>query len=119
MLCRREWVWALGRDFPELNFSLNGVVQDCHEAAAALQHSQESANVHGVMIGRAAYHGPWACLGNADRAVFGAAVNAAANRREVRLWCLCKDHMYIGDLFLGKLSMLLHEQCTSLVSLQT
>ena len=77
-------MWALKRDFPELEFSLNGVVQDCHEAAAALQHSQEGAQVHGVMIGRAAYHGPWACLGNADRAVFGAAVNAASNRREVR-----------------------------------
>ena len=84
-------MWALGRDFPELNFSLNGVVQDCHEAAAALQHSQEGAHVHGVMIGRAAYHGPWACLGNADRAVFGAAANVAANRREVRPWYLFKE----------------------------
>ena len=91
MLCRREWVWALGRDFQELDFSLNGVVQDCHEAAAALQHSQEGAHVHGVMIGRAAYHGPWACLGNADRAVFGAPVNAAANRREVRPWILFEE----------------------------
>ena len=76
-------MWALKRDFPELEFSLNGVVQDCHEAAAALQHEEAGAQVHGVMIGRAAYHGPWACLGNADRAVFGAAANAAANRREV------------------------------------
>ena len=77
-------MWALKRDFPELEFSLNGVVQDCHEAAAALQHKEAGARLHGVMIGRAAYHGPWASLGNADRAVFGAAANAAANRREVR-----------------------------------
>ena len=86
--CRREWVWALKRDFPELEFSLNGVVQDCHEAAAALQHEEAGARLHGVMIGRAAYHGPWACLGNADRAVFGAASNAAANRREVGIVCI-------------------------------
>ncbi len=88
-------MWALKRDFPELEFSLNGVVQDCHEAAAALQHEEAGAQLHGVMIGRAAYHGPWACLGNADMAVFGAASNAAANRREVRstlrLACLSKN----------------------------
>lgn len=77
-------MWALKRDFPELEFSLNGVVQDCHEAAAALQHEEAGARLHGVMIGRAAYHGPWASLGDADRAVFGAAANASANRREVR-----------------------------------
>jgi len=77
-------VWALKRDFPDLEFSLNGVVQDCHEAAAAIQHEEAGARVHGVMIGRAAYHGPWACLSNADMAVFGAEANAAANRREVK-----------------------------------
>ena len=76
-------MWALKRDFPDLEFSLNGVVQDCHEAAAAIQHEEAGARVHGVMIGRAAYHGPWACLSNADMAVFGAEANAAANRREV------------------------------------
>ena len=33
---RREWVWALKRDFPHLAFSLNGQVEGCHAAAAAL-----------------------------------------------------------------------------------
>ena len=78
-------MWALKRDFPGLEFSLNGVVQDCHEAAAALEHEEAGARIAGVMIGRAAYHGPWACLGNADRAVFSAPSNAATNRREVML----------------------------------
>lgn len=36
--CRREWAWALKRDFPHLQFSLNGAVQSCHEATAVLQH---------------------------------------------------------------------------------
>ena len=114
MLCRREWVWALGRDFPELEFSLNGVVQDCHEAAAALQHSQEGAHVHGVMIGRAAYHGPWACLGNADRAVFGAAANAAANRREVRPCFPSRSQAMQESLSSAKI--LFNKQCRGPVS---
>ena len=94
-------MWALKRDFPELQFSLNGVVQDCHEAAAALQHEEAGARLHGVMIGRAAYHGPWASLGNADRAVFGAATNAAANRREVssikhHAYCVAEQEILCG-----------------------
>lgn len=38
--CRYEWVWALKRDFPHLQFSLNGGVMGCYEAAAALSHRQ-------------------------------------------------------------------------------
>lgn len=37
----------------------------------------------GVMIGRAAWKKPWDTLGDADRAVFGAATNPAASRRQV------------------------------------
>ena len=82
--CRWEWVFGLKRDFPGLDFSLNGGVESCHNAAAALQHRPDGGgSVHGVMIGRAAFHSPWTCLGDADVAVFGAASNAAASRREV------------------------------------
>ena len=86
-------MWGLKRDFPELDFSLNGGLESCHQAAAALQHSPSSSaeegagdsscSIHGVMIGRAAFHAPWTCLSDADVAVFGAAANAAASRREV------------------------------------
>ena len=77
-------MFALKRDFPDLDFSLNGGVESCHGAAAALAHCGEAgARLHGVMIGRAAYHYPWACLADADVAVFGAEANAAASRREV------------------------------------
>ncbi len=90
-LRRYAWVFALKRDFPHLDFSLNGGVEGCHVAAAALGHraagtgssSGGDARIHGVMIGRAAYHQPWACLADADVAVFGEAENAAASRREV------------------------------------
>lgn len=81
--CRYEWVFALKRDFPHLEFSLNGGLGSSQQAAAALQHSVDGASIHGVMIGRAAYNHPWACLADADVAVFGAAENAATSRREV------------------------------------
>lgn len=76
-------MFALKRDFPHLEFSLNGGLDSCQQAAAALQHSVDGASIHGVMIGRSAYNHPWACLADADVAVFGAAENAAKSRREV------------------------------------
>ena len=77
-------MFALQRDFPGLQFSLNGVVESCQEAAAINAHSHSGAQIHGVMIGRAAYNSPWLCLADADRSVFGAEANAAQNRRQVR-----------------------------------
>ena len=86
---RREWAWALKRDFPHLQFSLNGAVQNCAEAAAVIGHRQEGmaggGGVHGVMIGRQAFYQTWDCLSDADRAVFGAEQNSALNRRQVPL----------------------------------
>lgn len=82
--CRYEWVFALKRDFPHLSFSLNGGVQSCQSGAAALQLAPlEGAALTGVMIGRAAYNAPWACLADADRAVFGQASNTASSRQQV------------------------------------
>jgi tRNA-dihydrouridine synthase A len=61
---RYEVVYALKRDFPELEIVLNGGVQSLEEAQAHL------AQVDGVMIGRAAYQTPYV-LAEADRLVFG------------------------------------------------
>ena len=88
-------MWALKRDFPHLAFSLNGQVEGCHAAARALAapmpgplaglgSGMADARIEGVMIGRAAYSAPWACLADADVAVWGASANAATCRREVR-----------------------------------
>lgn len=94
-------MWALKRDMPELEFSLNGGVEGCHQAAAALAHAagdgDAGARIHGVMIGRAAFHAPWACLSDADAAVFGAPRNAAASRREV-----LQKYAEYGDGVLGR-----------------
>ena len=82
-LCRREWAWALKRDFPDLDISLNGEVEDCHQAAAALQHTAAGGHIYGVMVGRSAYNRTWDCLSNADVCLFGAESNPALSRRQV------------------------------------
>ncbi|GLI67721.1 hypothetical protein VaNZ11_011921 [Volvox africanus] len=33
---RHQWAWALARDFPHLQFSLNGGLLNCHEARSAI-----------------------------------------------------------------------------------
>lgn len=80
---RYEWVWALKRDFPHLDFSLNGGVLTLEEVAAALRTVNAGGGsgdvaeggeaptaggggrqgVMGVMVGRAAYNMPWDALG--------------------------------------------------------
>jgi tRNA-dihydrouridine synthase A len=46
-------VHQLARDFPALTFVLNGGLKRDEDIAAHLDH------VHGVMLGREAYHHPW------------------------------------------------------------
>jgi tRNA-dihydrouridine synthase len=83
---RYEWVWALKRDFPHLDFSLNGGVLRLEEVVAALtivnsgtikcdshdtagtcndnrSTTQHREGLQGVMVGRAAYNMPWDVLG--------------------------------------------------------
>lgn len=83
---RYEWIWALKRDFPHLQFTLNGGIITLPEVRAALDAGGvggKGQGVAGVMVGRSAYHSPWLVLGNADVAVFGADCNAATSRRDV------------------------------------
>lgn len=96
---KRTWVWALQRDFPEAEFSLNGGIESCHQAAAALRHEMAGQHIWGVMIGRAAYNTPWHCLADADRAVFGAETNPATSRRQV-----LREYAAYGDAILGRFS---------------
>jgi len=52
--------------FPGIHISINGGVTTLDEAEALL-----ARGLDGVMIGRAAYHDPWAILGRADSRFFG------------------------------------------------
>jgi tRNA-dihydrouridine synthase A len=48
-----EYVYRLKDDFPRLEFVINGGIADAAQIQEQLQ------RVHGVMLGRAAYHNPW------------------------------------------------------------
>jgi len=63
---RYDVVYALKRDFPDLEIILNGGVLTLEEAQTHLQ------QVDGVMIGRAAYQTPYV-MAEADRLIFGEA----------------------------------------------
>lgn len=83
---RHEWVFGLKRDFPHLEFTLNGGVVGIESAAAVLQHRVDGVGeLNGVMVGRGAWNDPWGMLANADVVVFGERENAAKSRRQV-LW---------------------------------
>lgn len=79
-------MYALKRDFPDLDFSINGGIQSAQEAAEILAYRGSGGEaVHGVMVGRASYHAPWATLAQADTLLFGADHNGATCRRQVLL----------------------------------
>ena len=59
-----ETVHQLKRDFPHLQFVINGGIISLEQAEEQLD------QVDGVMIGREAYHNPW-ILALADRRIFG------------------------------------------------
>lgn len=89
---RHQWVWALSRDFPDCQFTLNGGVTGPHEAASILRQEHEGRRLHGVMIGRAAYNSPWQTLSCADKLVYGESENPMANRRQLlREYCAYAD----------------------------
>jgi len=73
---RYEFVYRLKRDFPALTIVLNGGVTDTLQIAEHLQH------VDGVMLGREAYHHPWA-MHDWDTRFLGAAADPAADRDTV------------------------------------
>ncbi len=60
-------VHEMKRAFPDLHISINGGIGSLAEAQSHL-----ASGLDGVMIGRSAYHDPWAILGRADPEVFGA-----------------------------------------------
>jgi len=76
-------VHALARDFPHLRFVLNGGIEGCYQAAAAIDHLPPGGGaIEGAMMGRAPMNDLWGSLADADRAVFGCEENASRSRRE-------------------------------------
>ncbi|MGP9804730.1 tRNA dihydrouridine(20/20a) synthase DusA [Paracoccus sp. NSM] len=85
-----DLVHAMKRAFPDMHLSINGGIADMDTLRDQLTH------MDGVMVGRAAYHQPWAILGAAD-ALWGATppfadpVEAAQAMRPIIL-----DHLAQG-----------------------
>jgi len=59
-----ETVYQLKKDFPDINFMINGGIKSLEETQ---QHNQQT---DGVMMGREAYHNPW-LLNEIDEKVYG------------------------------------------------
>ncbi|CAN1342444.1 tRNA-dihydrouridine(20/20a) synthase [Linum perenne] len=85
-----EYYYALLRDFPDLQFTINGGIDNVAEANAALK-----AGAHGVMVGRAAYNNVWNVLGHVDTDIYGAPASGLTRRQ------VLEKYKVYGDSILG------------------
>ena len=97
-----EWLIALARDFPHVQFTLNGGILSLEETTAALGYPfpPDACGITGVMIGREAYSNPWKVFGSADVDVWGESSNPAKSRREALY-----QYATYADSIIGKWSV--------------
>ncbi|EPS69828.1 hypothetical protein M569_04936 [Genlisea aurea] len=81
-----EYLYALVRDFPDLQFTINGGINSIHEVTSALKEG-----AHGVMVGRAAYNNPWNVLGHVDSAVYGMPPSSLTRRQVLEKYQMYAD----------------------------
>ncbi|KAL5986629.1 hypothetical protein ACLOJK_014962 [Asimina triloba] len=77
-----KYYYALLRDFPELQLTINGGITSVEEVRlgkSAIAARKQGA--HGVMVGRAAYNNPWSTLGHVDATVYGTTSNGLSRRQ--------------------------------------
>lgn len=86
-----EFYYALQRDFPDLQFTINGGINSIEEVNAALK-----AGAYGVMVGRAAYNYPWQMLKNIDTDVYGAPPSSITRRQ------VLEKYQVYADSVIGK-----------------
>lgn len=98
-----------GRKTQCLKMQCNSQVDTTEQALEVLAAEPvPGAKAAGVMIGRAAWKRPWDCFSDADRAVFGADVNAAVSRRQVdtgafKLPKFCQHALGVSNCLFGVL----------------
>ncbi|XP_070011989.1 uncharacterized protein [Nicotiana sylvestris] len=85
-----EYYYALLRDFPDLQFTINGGINSIEEVNEA-----RTEGAHGVMLGRAAYSNPWQILGLVDSAVYGAPLRSITRRQ------VLEQYQVYGDSVVG------------------
>ncbi|XP_020110731.1 uncharacterized protein LOC109725787 isoform X3 [Ananas comosus] len=86
-----EYYFALLRDFPDVQFTLNGGITCTNQVNAAKRQG-----AHGVMVGRASYNNPWFTLGHVDKEVYGVPSTNLTRRR------ILGDYQIYGDSIIGK-----------------
>lgn len=86
-----EYYYGLLRDFPEMQFTINGGITCIDQVDAARRQG-----AHGVMVGRAAYNNPWSTLGYVDSAIYGMPCSGLSRRQVLE-----KFQVY-ADSVLGK-----------------
>ncbi|XP_020588997.1 uncharacterized protein LOC110030571 isoform X2 [Phalaenopsis equestris] len=86
-----EYYFALLRDFPELQFTLNGGITCVNQVVAALKQGAS-----GVMVGRAAYNNPWFTLGHVDAAIYGVRYHGNSRRQ------ILEQYQEYADSVIGK-----------------
>ncbi|KAL6843423.1 hypothetical protein ACP4OV_026745 [Aristida adscensionis] len=86
-----EYYFALLRDFPEVQFTLNGGITTIDQVCASIRQG-----AHRVMVGRAAYNNPWNMLGHVDREIYGMPTRGVSRRQ------ILESYQVYGDSIIGQ-----------------
>ncbi|KAK3145157.1 hypothetical protein QOZ80_4AG0324130 [Eleusine coracana subsp. coracana] len=86
-----EYYYALLRDFPEVQFTLNGGITTIDQVSASIRQG-----AHRVMVGRAAYNNPWNMLGHVDEEIYGMPTTCVSRRQ------ILESYQVYGDSIIGQ-----------------
>uniref|UniRef100_J3LWF3 tRNA-dihydrouridine synthase n=2 Tax=Oryza brachyantha TaxID=4533 RepID=J3LWF3_ORYBR len=86
-----EYYFALLRDFPDVQFTLNGGITTIDQVNASIRQG-----AHRVMVGRAAYNNPWNMLGHVDSEVYGMPTRNSSRRQ------ILESYQVYGDSIMGQ-----------------
>ncbi|KAL5215891.1 hypothetical protein ABZP36_007292 [Zizania latifolia] len=86
-----EYYFALLRDFPDVQFTLNGGITTIDQVSTSIRQG-----AHRVMVGRAAYNNPWNMLGHVDAEVYGMPTRCSSRRQ------ILESYQVYGDSIMGQ-----------------
>ncbi|CAM0904954.1 unnamed protein product [Alopecurus aequalis] len=86
-----EYYYALLRDFPEVQFTINGGLTTIDQVSASI-----GQGAHRVMVGRAAYNNPWNMLGRVDSEIYGMPTYCSSRRQ------ILESYQVYGDSIIGQ-----------------
>ncbi|KAL6660442.1 hypothetical protein ACP70R_001988 [Stipagrostis hirtigluma subsp. patula] len=86
-----EYYFALLRDFPGVQFTLNGGITSIDQVSASIRQG-----AHRVMVGRAAYNNPWNMLAHVDGEVYDMPTRFVSRRQ------ILESYQVYGDSIIGQ-----------------